>query len=549
MRTHNPYPGGHAPQNADILRVFAETTKARLFSPKGLFLTELTALTHRRLGAYLPIVEGEPSFDLPYEKPLTLNLENSGGRVATLHLARCGAVFYQSSPTNLWSGYANLQNPLALFHLLIEFGAGEVVAPWVHFLGDVAALARSAWRKNLPAAVLPIWDPAVETSAVPDAYLQALLAAIASGSPTIEEQIGTLLEWSGSSGLPIAERGPHEDIVRALLARFAFDSVVNTIARFNSTGPWTGAALYLLHAAPYPPILRQAVDRLSDATKSSLLNGAASLGNSAVEDLRAALFPAPVEAPASTHEVGRSNTVALRRPVCTDTAVFALDGTEVVRLENGSRAPISMLLRESPAAIVDNALVWKTGAILQRRTLAGDVLPQAAAPTPSDVETARKITASWSAAPSPDVTLTAISPSAEEREAFETFHHIGMAPPISARLQNKVFADKTGGLVRYAEGAAGDRIVLGGTVLRTAVSVHALHAAVAINGKVTLAHVPDNGKVTFTPLDVEASKLTFWIVSPQGVVFFGVDTGAGIVVFRVKDVTEAPRDDLYRRGI
>ncbi|MEZ4295754.1 MAG: hypothetical protein R3B70_12315 [Polyangiaceae bacterium] len=393
MRTHNPYPHGVPPQNSHVSDAIGQATRAVLLDHRGDVLAPLSPWDPASLAASSTIVEGAPPFDLPYEQPLHLQLENDSGRVATLRVARTGSLHFQGAdPTRLWSGYSDLEDPLALVDWLSAHGAGPWVDPWRQWLGEHGVEARAAWRAHLPDSLRSVWDPKAETSIVSDAFLQSVLSALRAATHGDSVVIRVLLGWYGAGDLPLAARGAHEDVVRALLARFGFDAVVAVFPDLQSTAEQVGAARYLLNAGPLPPILRTAVDRLPESVRRDLVLAAGRLGESAQARLRAGLYPAPLLIAASVREVGRSNTVHLRRVICTETALFALDGTEVVRLEDGQRTALSMLLRESPMALVDGALVWRTGAVIQRRTPAGEVLPTAPAPTAEDVQAARAIT-------------------------------------------------------------------------------------------------------------------------------------------------------------
>ncbi|MEZ4310356.1 MAG: hypothetical protein R3F14_20130 [Polyangiaceae bacterium] len=87
-------------------------------------------------------------------------------------------------------------------------------------------------------------------------------------------------------------------------------------------------------------------------------------------------------------------------------------------------------------------------------------------------------------------------------------------------------------------------VPLGGAPLKAAVGQHTVHVAVEIDDQVTLVTVHDTGAVVRLPLGVSPTELTFWLASPQGTVFFGKDTGAGIVAMSVRPEESSPQSGV-----
>jgi hypothetical protein len=203
------------------------------------------------------------------------------------------------------------------------------------------------------------------------------------------------------------------------------------------------------------------MERVPAAAREAIAVALSAVEPAAADRARRRLFPAAWTPPPGAALRGISRTVRLRRVVLGGDGVFAVDGNEVVRLAARARTIVTPIAREAPMAMAGDRLLILFGGTIRVYAPDGALLDARPAAGSLDLAEAQRIMASWSAdAPAGSV---AVTPSEEERAAFEALAHAGAPPPPAAAWVGRAFVEPRA-VLRVAPGGALERTSLPGEV-------------------------------------------------------------------------------------
>jgi hypothetical protein len=522
MRIVNPYPFGDPPAG-DVLRAgVARAERVVLKDDHGKVRGERADLGE--LAAALAIRAGGEPFDQQLRRPYTLELHDATGAIESVQIMHDGSLYWPS-----WNGWAELEDPVALFRWLAAAGLPEPLAIWEAQHGPDADARRAAWRTQIPEPIRAAWDPRNEELVDQDFDAYGLRQQLIDALGSEERAIAELLRWYGSGSGSLEMRPEYESLPRLLLAHWGYDPIVKTFPALEDERARAGAARYVLHGSPLTPILAAPVLALDERVRRGLVDAAqATLGAGDGARLEADLFPSALAVPGGTELVGVALTRNPFQIVGDGRSVYAVDGNDLVRFADGARTVIASVLEEPHVGVRDDVvLVEEYGTV--REIAADGVVRKLPAAEPAMVEAARSRAEAWRAPPLSG--LVAVAPRADEIEAWVALAHAGAEEPATARVAGRAYLDQTTASVAWRQSAGIDKIPLPGRPYAATACAGALVVAVELESASALVRVDEQSAGQPTPFDVRPDAVRM-LVAARGRVFVVVQSARGVLVLR-----------------
>lgn len=526
MRFVNPYPFGHAPQNADLSGTLDATTKVALLDSSGARAGEASGATLQQLRELLTIREGNEPFDQQFVERWGLELWGGQGLLGRFDVAADGSGYWIT-----WNGWAALAHPAELFAWLAAAGLRGPLEAWNGAQGLDAEEVLTAWRDAIPLPFRSSWNRQHEQLVTADfdaaGRQRELIEALGSRAAAIS----ALLDWYGAGQGPLRLRPAYESLPRILLATVGFDPVIAVIPTLEASRPLAGAARFVLDATPLAPTLAAPVLALPEEARERLVAAATdAVGPDDAARLRGELFPAPYACPAGATHVGTSISRQLRRLVAGRAGAFAIDGFDLAHFAEGQRTVLQPLPREIPMAAHGGSLWLATGAMVRELDSSGRLLKEHPGAETAERESRQAELARH--APPPRAGLEAVSVGVAEQEAYAAFGHLGLPLPAAARLATSHYVDfQAHEVVR--PGASPERIPLSGRPLLAAAVAPGIVVAIEQDERLVLVWLDEAGTaIPGAPLAIAPATLCGLAATAEHAVLT-LDTGRSQMVAKI----------------